>query len=99
MRWDQFFGVVTFVVGSLFVEGGELIVRVRMRVGRLLVGSLSVEVGSWRVAAVVVGILLVEAVVVESLLVVVAGILSVEVGRVVAIGKAGVQSLQAPCDD
>ena len=99
MRWDQFFGVVTFVVGSLFVEGGELIVRVRMRVGRLLVGSLSVEVGSWWVAAVVVGILLVEAVVVESLLVVVAGILSVEVGRVVAIGKAGVQSLQAPCDD
>jgi len=91
--------VATFVVGSLFVEGGELIVRVRMRVGRLLVGSLSVEVGSWWVAAVVVGIPLVEAVVVESLLVVVPGILSVEVGRVVAIGKAGVQSLQAPCDD
>jgi hypothetical protein len=67
----QFFEVVTFVVESLFVEGGELMsVEGEMRAGRLFVGSLFAGVGSQWVVAVEVGILLVE---------VAAGILSVEV--------------------
>jgi hypothetical protein len=80
LRWNQFFGAATFVVGNLFVEGGELMVAEEeeegeTRVGRLLVGSLSAGVGNRWVVAVEVGILSVEVV----------GIPLAEVGRVVEI--------------